>query len=263
MLKSNNFFICFLISILLHALFFFFIVYGTEKVIYLSVPIDVTFYSTSHKAQDVVSLPVVEENSAGNDNNTDKSVSEIKEDQIKEEIKEPTTKTKDDITVKKEKTQDKQVKAKGEKKNVSKVDSSVTKSTSEKKVEKLENNTPTAPVETVQRQTTQSLQGENGSLYASTFFDAKNFQYPYYANQIMRKVKRQWRWAESYSNLRVLVHFQINKDGSVYDVSVKESSGNGDYDRNAMDTIRRASPFLELPEGYEGDSLGVSFEFKC
>jgi TonB family protein len=262
MLKSNSFFICFFISILLHTLFFLFIVHGKEKIIYLSTPIDVTFYSTSHKVQDIISLPVVEEKSASNDNNTDKidkNVSEIKEDQIKKEIREPSTKTKDDIAVKKKKTQ----KAKEKKKNVSKVDSSVTKSISEKKIEKLENNTPKAPGETVQQQTTQPLQGENGSLYASTFFDAKSFQYPYYANQIMRKVKRQWRWAESYSNLRVLVHFQINKDGSAYDISVKESSGNGDYDRNAMDTIRRASPFLELPEGYEGYSLGVSFEFRC
>jgi TolA protein len=240
-------------------LFFFFIVHRKENIIYLSTPIEVTFYSTRHKVQDVVSFPVVEENSVSNDNNTDKNVSDIKKNQIKEEIKEHTTKTKDDITVKKKKIQDKQVKAKEKKKSVSKVDSSVTKSI----LEKLENNTQKTSVETVQQQATQSLQGENGSLYASTFFDAKNFQYPYYANQIMRKVKRQWRWAESYSNLRVLVHFQINKDGSVYDVSVKESSGNGEYDRNAMDTIRRASPFLELPEEYEGDSLGVSFEFKC
>jgi TonB family protein len=235
-------------------LFFFFVVCGKEKIVYLSAPIDVTFYSVSHKVQDIVSLPVVEEISAGS-SNTDKNVNEIRE-----EIKEPATKTRDDITVKKKKTQGKQVEVKEKKKNISRINSSVTKSTSG---EKLENNTSRAPAKTVQQQTTQSLQGESGSLYASTFFDAKNFQYPYYANQIIRKVKQQWRWAESYSNLRALVHFQINKNGSVCDVSIKESSGSNEYDRSAVDTVHRASPFFELPEEYEEDSLGVSFEFKC
>ncbi|MDR3195345.1 MAG: TonB family protein [Endomicrobium sp.] len=209
-----------------------------EKPTYLFTPIDVTFYSPSPKIAEPAVLPSSNEESISN-------TSDAKE-QPKKFVK-----TKEDVLVKKKKNSVKKTKE-TDKKSVKKPES----------VKKTSDNAP-IPTETARPLKSESLSSNgNGSLYTGAFFDANDFKYPYYASQIRRKAAGQWRWAESYGSLRVLLYFKISRDGSVSDISVKESSGNEDYDRNALDTIRRASPFSELPEGYEGESLGVFFEFK-
>jgi TonB family protein len=218
-------------------LFFFFIFHGKEKPTYLFTPIDVTFYSPSPKIAKPAVLPSSNEESISD-------TSDAKE-QPKKFVK-----TKEDVLVKKKKNSVKKTKE-TDKKSVKKTES----------IRKISDNEP-IPIETARPLKSESLSNGNGSLYTGAFFDADDFKYPYYASQIRRKVAGQWRWAESYGGLRVLLYFKINRYGSVSDISVKESSGNEDYDRNALDTIRRASPFSELPEGYEGESLGVFFEFK-
>ncbi|GHT45672.1 hypothetical protein AGMMS49936_03290 [Endomicrobiia bacterium] len=102
-----------------------------------------------------------------------------------------------------------------------------------------------------------------GSLYGNPSFDTQNFKYSYYTDQIIRKIRSNWRWAEDYGgNLRSVVYFRINRDETVHNISIKESSGNSEFDKNALDTIRRVASFPELPEDYNEESLGVFFEFK-
>ncbi|MDR2427673.1 MAG: TonB family protein [Endomicrobium sp.] len=256
MLKINNFFSCFIVSILLHVLCFFFIFYEKKSPVYLFTPIDVTFYSPNQNMEELSTLPPIEEISANNAKDTSDIKESAKED-IKEQIKE-IAKTKDDVLVKKKKKPINKVKDLQENNNKDK-NIKTTKKT--EPVEKASSKTA-VPAETAQPLKSDVLSNGNGSLYTGAFFDTNDFKYPYYTNQIRRKVAAQWRWAESYGGLRVLLYFKINRDGSVGDILVKESSGNEDYDKNALYTIRRAAPFSELPEGYEGESLGVFFEFK-
>jgi TonB family protein len=256
MLKINNFFSCFIVSILLHVLFFFFIFCGKKSPVYLFTPIDVTFYSPNQNMEELSTLPSIEETSADNTKDTSDIKGSAKED-IKEQIKE-ITKTKDEVLVKKKKNPIKKVKDLQENNNKDKN----IKNTKKTEPVKKASSKPSVPVETAQPLKSDGLSNGNGSLYTRAFFDTNDFKYPYYTNQIKRKVAAQWRWTESYGGLRVLLYFKINRDGSVGDILVKESSGNEDYDKNASDTIRRASLFAPLPEGYEGESLGVFFEFK-
>lgn len=256
MLKINNFFSCFIVSMVLHVLCFFFIFYGKKSPVYLFTPIDVTFYSPNQNMEELSTLPPIEEISANNAKDTSDIKESDKED-IKEQIKE-IAKTKDDVLVKKKKKPINKVKDLQENNNKNK-NIKTTKKT--ETVEKASSKTA-VPAETAQPLKSDVLSNGNGSLYTGAFFDTNDFKYPYYTNQIRRKVAAQWRWAESYGGLRALLYFKINRDGSVGDILVKESSGNEDYDKNALYTIRRATPFSELPEGYEGESLGVFFEFK-
>ncbi|MDR1522620.1 MAG: TonB C-terminal domain-containing protein [Endomicrobium sp.] len=256
MLKINKFFLYFIISILLHILFFFFIFCAKKKPAYLFTPIDVTFYSPNQNMEELSALPTIE----GTSVNKAKDVSDIKEsakEDVKEQIKD-LAKTKDDVVVKKKKKPIKKVKDLQENNNKDKN----IKNTKKTEPVKKASSKPSVPVETAQPLKSDVLSNGNGSLYTGAFFDTNDFKYPYYANQIRRKVAAQWRWAESYGGLRVLLYFKINRDGSVGNILVKESSGNEDYDKNALYTIHRAAPFSELPEGYEGESLGVFFEIK-
>jgi TonB family protein len=255
MLKINNFFSCFIISILLHVLFFFFIFCGKKFPVYIFTPIDVTFYSQNQNIEEFSTLPSIEKIFANNDDAKDASnIKESPKEDIKEQIKE-ITKTKDDVLVKKNKKPIKKVKDLQENNNK---DKNIKKTESIKEA----SSKPSVSIETAQPLKSDVLSNGNGFLYTGAFFDTNDFKYPYYTSQIRRKVAAQWRWAKSYGGLRVLLYFKINRDGSVGDILVKESSRNEDYDKNALYTIRRASPFSDLPEGYEAESLGVFFEFK-
>jgi hypothetical protein len=90
----------------------------------------------------------------------------------------------------------------------------------------------------------------------------QKFQYNYYGLQIIKKISSCYTYDSNYKNLTALIYFKIKKDGSVYDIVVKESSGNIEYDKNIFNTIMRASPFPCLPDNYNSDFLGVFFEFK-
>jgi TonB family protein len=280
MLKINKIFLCCFVSIFVHILFFFFVViYIKKRPIYHFTPMDVTFYSTDQNIEEPSSLPPAEENFVGNTEDID-DIKEVTKEDIKEQVEE-SEKTKNDVVVKKKKEQsnklkDTKVKDTGENKNKKKeIDKNKNKTEDKNKNKEENNKTKTESVQKISDKpsgpnevgTSPKLKSEspsngNGSLYMGASLDTDNFKYPYYISQVRKKVAAQWRWTESYGNLRVLIYFKISRDGSVTNISVKESSGNEDYNRNALDTIHRASPFAELPEGYEGDSLGVFFEFK-
>jgi len=204
-----------MVSVFLHiAVFFLF--HSNENPVFLSSPIEVSFYSLSSKREKQLPVAI----------SSKKAWKQLKNNS-----------TKEDIVVKK--------KADGLK---------------PEKKSKVQNGN----VETFQTPATDKLSVGVGSQYEGLSFDAKNFKYyySYYSGQIIRKIRGQWRLGENYGKLRALVYFKIYRNGTISDIFVKESSKNGEYDRYALDTVRRAEPFPDLPDDYEGDSLGVFFEFK-
>jgi protein TonB len=50
----------------------------------------------------------------------------------------------------------------------------------------------------------------------------------------------------------VMVRFALNRAGDVIESAVAKSSGNGVLDREALDTLRRASPFPAFPDAKPG-----------
>ena len=61
--------------------------------------------------------------------------------------------------------------------------------------------------------------------------------------------------------LRVVVLFEIARDGQVASSKVEQTSGNSWYDQSALRAIVEANPFPPLPEGFPGRSLRVHFGF--
>ena len=90
----------------------------------------------------------------------------------------------------------------------------------------------------------------------------KNFKFAFYTSMISKKIGKKWQWSSATSVYRAVVYFKIARDGSVYDVTIKETSSNQDFDQNAIRAIQLAGPFPPLPESYEDKYLGVYFEFK-
>jgi protein TonB len=243
MLKKDNLFPYLIVSIFLHITVYF-LFHGKENPVFLSSLIEVSFYSPSSQK-------------------TEQSASAFAWEQIKRND------TKDDIDVKKKKFSGEKVGGlESEEKLKVQIETDTKKYDKqsakliEKKIEMAESSGNRSSVETFRASDTDGLHVGADSQYEGLSFDAKNFKYYYYSGQIIRKIREQWRLGENYGKLRVLVYFKIHRNGTISDIFVKESSKNCEYDKYALDTVRRAGPFPDLPDDYEGDSLGVFFEFK-
>lgn len=89
--------------------------------------------------------------------------------------------------------------------------------------------------------------------------EGKPFPFPWYLEQLVRKVERNWR--PTSNTLSATIHFRIDTRGRIGDVKVEESSGNFLFDQAARRAVEAASPMPPLPDEYSGDWLGVYFVF--
>ena len=62
-------------------------------------------------------------------------------------------------------------------------------------------------------------------------------------------------------SIEVVIHAQILKDGAVAGVDFEKRSGNLYFDASALRTVKKASPFPPLPEGFRDSSLEVGIRF--
>ena len=98
---------------------------------------------------------------------------------------------------------------------------------------------------------------------SSLTVDAPRFPFSYYLAAIERKVSQNWFSSssgkgEGYS---CVVYFRMNRNGSVSDLRIEESSGNSYFDRSALRAIRSSDPFPPLPRAFTDPWLGIHFTF--
>lgn len=227
--SKSNIFPFFVLSVIVHVAVFYTFFYQTKQNVFIQIPVDVSFYS-----------PVQQKATITETNNQQKN-EEIKKEIIEQKVK------KEDIVISKKEDKKKNKEEKIVKKQEKKV---VKEDVFDKKtiidgtnIKNLSNN-----VEISQNR--------------NVMFDDANFKYNYYTNTIVKKIGKYWQWSSSYASLRAVVYFKIDRNGTVHSVKIKESSGDDDFDQNALRSVQLASPFAPLPEGYTEKDLGVYFEFK-
>lgn len=132
--------------------------------------------------------------------------------------------------------------------------------------------TPTAPkktTETAKKETPQPTAG--GGPTGGTGADVANvstpgieFRYPYYTQNIVRRIIQQF--GSSNTRLVAEVRFVIKRDGSVDPSSIQlvTRSGNYAFDQKALsavEAVANAKLFGPLPDGFREDILPVTFRF--
>jgi periplasmic protein TonB len=96
---------------------------------------------------------------------------------------------------------------------------------------------------------------------------AGNFgaRFPWYVQAVQRRISTNWlqstinpglRWAP-----RVVVDFQILRDGSISNIQILQSSGDQTVDTSAVRAVQNSSPVERLPAGYGGSYVNVEFWF--
>lgn len=90
-------------------------------------------------------------------------------------------------------------------------------------------------------------------------------RYPWFVESVRRRVSSNWvqatvdpyvKWAP-----RVVITFEILRDGTVVNLQTLQSSGEPSVDRSAVRAIRDSSPLDRLPPAYRGDRVLVEFWF--
>lgn len=88
--------------------------------------------------------------------------------------------------------------------------------------------------------------------------DNPDFTYDYYLAQLVSRIDQSWTRPPVGSGVRAVVSFHIQRDGSITDLDVRETSGIEVFDLSALRAVQNAAPFPPLPRAYTHDSLGVS-----
>jgi TonB family protein len=93
-------------------------------------------------------------------------------------------------------------------------------------------------------------------------YEAQKFKYEAYAKQVHQKLRRYLPWLKkTFGKGYAVVKFAVHRDGSTSHVSILESSGNKDFEKEVMKLVEEET-FDNLPIDYERNILVTAFEFR-
>jgi TonB family protein len=105
--------------------------------------------------------------------------------------------------------------------------------------------------------------GAGGSAgIGSLQLDQADFKYPVYIEQLVRIISMNWFKPAQSVQTSPVVHFQIQRDGTIIEPRVVTTSGLPFVDRAALRAVIASSPLPPLPAEYGGPHLGIQVVFE-
>jgi TonB family protein len=104
-----------------------------------------------------------------------------------------------------------------------------------------------------------TVQGQGGADFAS--------RYGWYIDAVKNRIYGNWQqWtidaaARASRTMHCAVTFTINRDGSLKDARISESSGNSSYDTSALRAVLSSTPVSKLPGDYSGAYVVATLDF--
>jgi len=104
-----------------------------------------------------------------------------------------------------------------------------------------------------------SAKGEGGSDFAG--------RYPWYTEAVRRAISQNWIQTtidpavRAARNAKTTITFSINRDGTVRNIRITQSSGNRSMDDSAQRALLSIDHFPPLPADYSGRYVDVIFDF--
>jgi TonB family protein len=86
----------------------------------------------------------------------------------------------------------------------------------------------------------------------------------FWAGRVKKKAEQLWKppaGIDILGTVKTVVSFKVTRDGTIQDVQVAATSGNGDLDQLAQQTIQRMDHTPPIPENFPEDMIQVSYEF--
>ena len=82
-----------------------------------------------------------------------------------------------------------------------------------------------------------------------------------YMRKIQHSIKSNWHPKNIKESTRAVVLFKVDRQGNVVDSQIVQSSGDNDYDNEALAAIEKTQPFNALPKDYNGAFVDIQFTF--
>ncbi|MGB6980707.1 MAG: energy transducer TonB, partial [Candidatus Acidiferrales bacterium] len=90
-------------------------------------------------------------------------------------------------------------------------------------------------------------------------------RFSYYVEAVQQRISRNWLQSTIDPGLgvapRVVVTFDILRNGSIANIQVTQSSNNYSVDSSAMRAVQNSSPLQPLPAAYSGQRVTCEFWF--
>jgi TonB family protein len=92
-------------------------------------------------------------------------------------------------------------------------------------------------------------------------------RYPAYVDAIRRRIAQNWLQstidpaARASRSIHAVATFTINRDGSVKDIHISQTSGNSSFDNSGLRALYDSNPMPPLPADYAGSYVSVTFDF--
>jgi len=88
-----------------------------------------------------------------------------------------------------------------------------------------------------------------------------------YTDKVHQKISRNWRippGVPTDGNMQAIVFFKVDQSGRVFDVRVKESSGDPAFDEYCVSAVRKSAPLPPPPSEFakEAESKGIEVSFR-
>lgn len=103
--------------------------------------------------------------------------------------------------------------------------------------------------------------GAGGNVGVSGAAFDSDFQFSYYVERMLVAIGMNWFKPSQGGTVSPVIHFRIEKDGTISDATVERSSGLPFVDRAALRAVLSSSPLPPLPAEYGGTQLGVHLKF--
>jgi TonB family protein len=103
--------------------------------------------------------------------------------------------------------------------------------------------------------------GAGGNVGVSGAAFDSDFQFSYYIERMLVAIGMNWFKPSQAGSVSPVIHFRIEKDGTISEATVERSSGLPFVDRAALRAVVSSSPLPPLPTEYGGSQLGVHLKF--
>ena len=107
-----------------------------------------------------------------------------------------------------------------------------------------------------------AAEGSAGTGVGGLKFDQPGFNYPYYYERVKIAIETNWFKPATSIPTSPVVHFVIQKDGTITDATLVTSSGLTYVDRAALRAVMAASPLPPLPSDFSSSQIGLSVLFE-
>lgn len=82
-----------------------------------------------------------------------------------------------------------------------------------------------------------------------------------YMSALQKKIKGSWNPKTMKKSRRTVLLFTVNKKGEVSNIRVVNSSGDKKADAEAIEAVKKSSPFPPLPNEYKEKNIDINFTF--